>query len=851
MRKGAMSGRLIAGLMIAACIPAPGLACTLGGSPYRLSADIVEWSMTVAPGETCLRGLRLRDVTLDSLQLVSAPRSGHVTLQGLGLSFAADKNFQGEDLFIVALSGTRGGQRGQSTMRIAVSVLGAPAELPPLQSHARAMAPEGRTAPAKRDSGSADVDIAKWNVLKIGAGGFVTGIDIAPDGTKVIRTDTYGGYVWDAAAATWRQVLTAQSLPTEEAGSDMAGGIYEIAVAPSRSSRLYMLHSGQVFRSDDGGRVWTRTSFRRVPGIDANASTKLFGRYIAVDPSDPDVVYVGTPANGLWFSGDGGATWSHVDGIPPASASGLIQGGGHLVGFDRSSAVSGGRTQGIYATSYGTGVYHSVDGGRSWTLTPDTPKTHQHLVVDRAGTVYLTDNGGGASNVSRFDGRTWSQLPVGKRGHSIAVDPANLAHVVIGIDSGDLIISTDGGAHWAGPTFKYGERRATDVPWLAWTNEIYMSNGDMAFDPSGSNSLYFAEGIGVWHCNPPDRLGPVVWQSQNAGIEELVGNMVVAAPGGKPLALAWDRPVFRVEQPDVYPATHGPDNANALIMGWSADWAAPSPDTIVAVMNWQTDVSGVSRDGGRTWQRFASLPDEVPAKIGGGIAAASDDNYVWVPSNNGNPWRSVDGGAHWTRIAIAGVPTAGDTGWGFAYFLNRQIVAADRVRPDTFYLYNSGTPAAPSAAGLYRSVDKGATWIRVYQGEIARLSAFNALLKTVPGHAGHLFFSSGRLSRAASPFMRSTDGGSTWTPVAGFASVHAFGFGAAFPGRDYPAIYVAGYNGPEWGLWRSIDNAESWAKIGDFPLGSLDTIKSIEGDKVKVGTVYIAFAGSGFAYRDN
>ena len=855
-RNYATSWRLAAGLVIAACVSAPGLACSLGGPPYRLSADVVDWSMTVAPGETCLRGLRLRDVTLDSVQLESAPRSGRVAVQGPGLSFAADKNFDGEDSFTVTLSGMRVGHRGQSTIRIAVySVLGAGAEPRPLQSRDRATPGEGRMVPAKRDIESADGNVAQWNVMKIGAGGFVTGIDIAPDGTKVVRTDTYGGYVWDAAAATWRQVLTAQSLPKQEAGADVAGGIYEIAIAPSRSSRLYMLLSGHIFRSDDGGRAWTRTGFRQVPGIDANAATKLFGRYIAVDPADPDVAYVGTPANGLWFTGDGGATWSRVDGIPPARSSGLGQGGGHLVAFDRSSTLSGGRTQGIYATSYGTGVYHSVDGGLSWTLTPGTPKTHQHLVVDRDGTVFLTDSDGGASNVNRFDGRTWSQLPVGNRGHSIAVDPANPARIFIGIDSGDLIISTDGGAHWVGPTFEHAQRRATDVPWLAWTNEIYMSNGDMAFDPGGSNSLYFAEGIGVWHCNPPDRVDPVVWQSQNAGIEQLVGNMVLAAPGGRPLALAWDRPVFRVEEADAYPAAHGPDNANALIMGWSADWAAPSPDTIVAIMNWwQADVSGVSRDGGRTWQRFAAQPDEVPAKIGGGIAAASADNFIWVPSNNGNPWRTVDGGAHWTRIAVPGVPTTGETGWGFAYYLNRQIVAADRVAPDTFYLYNSGPSVARSAAGLYRSVDKGVTWMRVHQGEIAHFSGFNALLKAVPGQAGHLFFSSGRQSGAhpaATRFMRSTDGGNTWAPVAGFAEVHAFGFGAAYPGRDYPAIFVAGYNGPEWGLWRSIDNAESWAKIGDYPLGSHDAIKSIEGDKVKVGTVYIAFAGSGFAYRGN
>ena len=36
-----------------------------------------------------------------------------------------------------------------------------------------------------------------WQPLPIGAGGYVRGIDIAPDGTMVARTDTYGAYLWN------------------------------------------------------------------------------------------------------------------------------------------------------------------------------------------------------------------------------------------------------------------------------------------------------------------------------------------------------------------------------------------------------------------------------------------------------------------------------------------------------------------------------------------------------------------------------------------------------------------------------------------------------------------------------
>jgi hypothetical protein len=846
-----------AAVLVMACVVrmASANACVVAGAHYQLTADVVDWSMTVGPGQRCVRGFRFSDVLVDRVELVSSPRFGKAKIEGFGFSYTATQETHGEDSFTVVVAGRLNGKAGQSTIRIAIVVADAASRDTGLRSGVAAAAREEHQSAILGRGGRTAGAIGGWNALKIGAGGFVTGIDIAQDGTKVVRTDTYGAYVWEVGASAWKQILTTGSLPATDRSVDAAGGVYEIAIAPSATTRLYMAFNGYVYRSDDRGRSWIRTHFPQVPGIDANASTKVFGRYMAIDPANADVVYVSTPSSGLWTTSDGGSRWSKVRDVAPASSSGLTQGGGHLIAFDRSSDIVGGKTQGIYATSYGTGVYHSNDAGATWTLTPGTPKTHRHLIADQNGKVYLTDNSDKTDNVNKWNGRAWSQFPIGNRGHSIAVDPANASRIFIGIDSGDLIISSDEGSSWVGPTCGRAKRTSTDVPWLAWTNETYMSNGDMAFDPSELNLLYFAEGVGVWYCNPPDRVATVAWQSQNAGIEQLVGNMVLAPPGGKPVVLAWDRPIFHVSDPTVYPSAHGPDNVNAIIMAWSADWVATSPETIVAVMNfWGSDVSGVSHDGGRTWTRFASVPGEVPAKIGGSVAAASADNFIWIPSNNGNPWRTTNGGRNWTQISVPGVPSTGETGWGFAYYLDRHIVAADRVNVGTFYMYNYGPESARSAAGLYKSTDKGATWTRAFAGAIANFSNYNAELKSVPGQAGHLFFTSGRQGGthpANTPFMRSSDGGSTWTPVGNFHEVHAFGFGAVFPDQSYPAIFVAGYRAGAWGIWRSIDNAATWTMIGDFPLGSFDSIKSIDGDKVVAGTVYIAFAGSGFAYRSD
>ena len=392
-------------------------------------------------------------------------------------------------------------------------------------------------------------------------------------------------------------------------------------------------------------------------------------------------------------------------------------------------------------------------------------------------------------------------------------------------------------------------RVARDVPWLAWTEERFMSVGDMALDPAHPDRLWFAEGIGVWQTSVNEEFDDdpsLVYASRSAGIEQLVANQIIAPPGGKPLLASWDRPVFRIDDPNRYPSRHGPDNAHAIVMGWALDFAASEPNYVAGLFNWWgVEASAFSRDGGRTWTPFASYPPLMSAgKIGGSLAVSSPLNLVWAPSNNGQPYYTRDGGATWLPAEIPGVPTSGDTGWGFAFFLHRHIVAADRVAPGTFYLYN--TPR-----GLYRSTDGGASWTLVHPGEIAPWSGFNAELLAVPGQAGRLFFTSGPQGSANdphpanNPLMRSVDGGQTWTPVADVLEAHAIGFGKGTAAN--PAILVVGWIKGKYGVWRSEDDAATWTQIGDFPLGILASVGAISGDGDDPNRVYVGFRGAGYA----
>ena len=43
---------------------------------------------------------------------------------------------------------------------------------------------------------------------------------------------------------------------------------------------------------------------------------RVDGQKMAVDPNNPDVVYVGTPQNGLFVTTNGGASWQSVSAVP-------------------------------------------------------------------------------------------------------------------------------------------------------------------------------------------------------------------------------------------------------------------------------------------------------------------------------------------------------------------------------------------------------------------------------------------------------------------------------------------------------------------------------------------------------
>ena len=181
----------------------------------------------------------------------------------------------------------------------------------------------------------------------------------------------------------------------------------------------------------------------------------MWGQKMAIDPDNPNIVYVGTGANGLFVTTNGGNTWSSVSGVP----TGLSDGNGQYPGitgilFDPAN------TNIIFAASYGNGIYETTNGGTSWSKISGGPGSVMLAAISSNGTYFAIDK----SNDLWVDASgKWTEVLSSVAG--VAVDPFNPSVVVATQSDGQLNESFNSGSSWSGwssiPTYV-----SNDIPWL-------------------------------------------------------------------------------------------------------------------------------------------------------------------------------------------------------------------------------------------------------------------------------------------------------------------------------------------------------------------------------------------------
>ncbi len=284
---------------------------------------------------------------------------------------------------------------------------------------------------------------------------------------------------WQAANIAAR-MMRAEAGPRAEvwtaAGPTNIGGrITDLAVHPSDENTLYVgAAEGGVLKSSDGGLSWAVLT-DDLPSLSVGA--------LAIDPSDADVIYLGTgevnPGGGsvayggagLFRSTDGGSSWSPL-GLEDTGSIGRIR-----VDPGDSDRVFVAAMGHLWTAGSERGVYRTTDGGDSWEqvlfvndstgcvdliMRPDNPDVLYAAAWERIRRPESYRYGGGGCAVYRTTdgGDSWTLvaggLPApgaegGRIGLSLCAAEPDVMHAVyadrIGYFDG-LYRSTNGGYSW-------------------------------------------------------------------------------------------------------------------------------------------------------------------------------------------------------------------------------------------------------------------------------------------------------------------------------------------------------------------------------------------------------------------
>ncbi len=257
-------------------------------------------------------------------------------------------------------------------------------------------------------------------------------------------------------------------------GPFRGGRALAVTGVPGRPETYYFgAVGGGVWLSENAGRTWQ-------PIFDSQTSASIGA--IAVAPSDPKVIYVGTgeadmrsdiqQGDGMYRSGDGGKTWTAI-GLKDTRQIGKI-----LVDPQNPDVVYVAALGHQFGPNAERGVFKSEDGGKNWkkvlyknadtgaidlSMDPNDSKTIFASIWQTRRppwSVYPPSSGPGSGLYKTTDGGdTWSQVrgggfPTEVRRIGIAVSPANHLRVFAFVDSpnvktGGVYRSDDGGATWA------------------------------------------------------------------------------------------------------------------------------------------------------------------------------------------------------------------------------------------------------------------------------------------------------------------------------------------------------------------------------------------------------------------
>lgn len=189
---------------------------------------------------------------------------------------------------------------------------------------------------------------------------------------------------------------------------------------------------------------------------------------VAVDPTNPNVIYVGTPAGSIWKSTNGGTSFvSLFDEFPQIGVSGIA------IDPNNTNIIYIATGDRNHSDTNFAGVYKSINGGASWTITGTIsgPSRASDIYVNPSNSnmVWVATSSGLYKSINA--GGSWTRTLTGNI-KDIKIKPTDPT-VVYAVSASTFYRSTDSGS-----TF------------TAVTSGLPASSGRLVIDVTPANSNY-------------------------------------------------------------------------------------------------------------------------------------------------------------------------------------------------------------------------------------------------------------------------------------------------------------------------------------------------------------------------